>query len=100
MATNIQLAEQEEHLQQALKKAFPEITEQKTKTALVVIEQSLDRRKSKMANARIELEEIRQQAEKLEQQLAVYKQQQTEKIISSSNCKEKSKFRTTIARYG
>lgn len=29
MATNIQLAEQEEHLQQALKKAFPEITEQK-----------------------------------------------------------------------
>lgn len=32
-----------------------------------------------MANARIELEEIRQQAEKLEQQLAVYKQQQTEK---------------------
>ena len=78
MATNIQLAEQEEHLQQALKKAFPEITEQ-NKTTLVVIEQSLDRRKSKMANARIELEEIRQQAEKLEQQLAVYKQQQTEK---------------------
>ncbi|HAQ4672105.1 TPA: SMC family ATPase [Enterococcus faecium] len=79
METNIQLAGQEKHLRQALQQAFPAITEQKTTIALTVIEQSLDKRKSKIANARAELEEISQQVEKLEQQLADYKQQQTAK---------------------